>query len=175
MVQSWARRVGSDFSKLKDRWRAERVARVRYSSELRRLVEERALPVLRRYGVRKASLFGCVSAGTAVSSPCATASGAHVGSMRCPPWRLDSGNPCRNDGHGRCRKRGTCRQRVGGAAARVGLLQAERRFGPLQALKMAGRPTAMGACRFAASACRSVHGAAPAFPPSLPLCTLRRS
>jgi predicted nucleotidyltransferase len=57
--------VGSDFSKLKERWRTEQADRARRSIELRRLVDERAIPVFRRYGACKVYLFGSVAAGTA--------------------------------------------------------------------------------------------------------------
>lgn len=57
--------MGSDFSKLKERWRNEQADRARRSIELRRLVDERAIPVFRRYGVCKVYLFGSVAAGTA--------------------------------------------------------------------------------------------------------------
>ena len=51
--------------KLEARWRRERLFRERRSAELRRTVLEAGVPVLRRYGVSRAWLFGSVAAGAA--------------------------------------------------------------------------------------------------------------
>jgi predicted nucleotidyltransferase len=56
---------GFDFSRLKQRWQAQRAAAACCSSEARRAVRERGVPLLRRYGVREAYLFGSVASGTA--------------------------------------------------------------------------------------------------------------
>ena len=53
------------FSQLRQRWDRERLERAERCACLRRLLLERGVPVLRRYGVRRAWLFGSVAMGTA--------------------------------------------------------------------------------------------------------------
>jgi predicted nucleotidyltransferase len=54
-----------EFSKLRQRWRDERPARLKRSAGLRQRLAERGLPVLRRYGARRVWLFGSDADGRA--------------------------------------------------------------------------------------------------------------